>query len=241
MTITKPTSDAEFPAEEGAPHELVSDLVMRLTETDFPARPDELLAALIRARTRAKVLQLLHGIPRELRFSDLEEFRGYVNRHVQMPPGEEADPHSDGRSGATPQSQDGLVGHSVPGVDGTLDAAAAAAASAEAVAIADGVPPAPSADGARRIDGAAVAEPGLAPGDEATWRLELAQLLGQQCFPARVDDLISDLALAHAPSRLRWRLARAQRGLRFASLDSLIAHLDAQRDGAAPAIPREPF
>lgn len=191
MTITKPTSDAEFPADGGAPHELVSDLVMRLTETDFPARPDELLAALIRARTKAKVLQLLHGIPRDLRFTDLDEFRGYVTRLANTQP-----------------EQDGQDGQVRP------DA-----------------PPQATPEMA----------PDMAPADEATWRLELAQLLGQQCFPARVDDLISDLALAHAPSRLRWRLARAQRGLRFASLDSLIAHLDAQRDGAAPSIPREPF
>lgn len=63
--------------------------------------------------------------------------------------------------------------------------------------------------------------------DEATWRDELANLLGPTTFPCTSQDATVNLLRAHAPSRLLWRLNAAPPQLRFTSLDSLIAYIDA--------------
>ncbi len=63
--------------------------------------------------------------------------------------------------------------------------------------------------------------------DEATWRDELANLLGPTTFPCTSQDATVNLLRAHAPSSLLWRLNAAPPELQFASLDSLIASIDA--------------
>lgn len=63
--------------------------------------------------------------------------------------------------------------------------------------------------------------------DEATWRGELASLLGPTTFPCTGQDATVNLLRAHAPSRLLWRLNAAPPQLRFTSLDLLIAYIDA--------------
>ncbi len=76
--------------------------------------------------------------------------------------------------------------------------------------------------------------------DEATWRTEIALLLGSQCFPARLADLAAHLTQVHAPSRLRWRLSGVNPDTRFDSLDALIVHIDGHSK-AAPWMSREPM
>lgn len=76
--------------------------------------------------------------------------------------------------------------------------------------------------------------------DEASWRIEIAMLLGGRCFPARLADLASHLAGVQAPSRLLWRLSGVSPDTRFHSLDALIAHIDS-RSRTAPQPSREPM
>lgn len=66
--------------------------------------------------------------------------------------------------------------------------------------------------------------------DEATWRDELAAVLGPTTFPCTNQDAKVTLLRAHAPSRLIERLATTQPELRFASLESLIDYIDAHSD-----------
>ncbi len=76
--------------------------------------------------------------------------------------------------------------------------------------------------------------------DEATWRTEIAMLLGSRCFPARLADLAAHLAQVQAPSRLLWRLSGVNPDIRFTSLDALIADIDSHAK-AAPLPYREPM
>ncbi len=63
--------------------------------------------------------------------------------------------------------------------------------------------------------------------DEATWRTELSNLLGPTNFPCTGHDATANLLRVHAPSRLLSRLNVVPPQLRFPSLDSLIAYIDA--------------
>lgn len=76
--------------------------------------------------------------------------------------------------------------------------------------------------------------------DEASWRTELALLLGSRCFPARLADMAAHLVQVQAPSRLLWRLSGVNPDTRFTSLDALIAHIDSHSK-AAPRPSREPM
>lgn len=76
--------------------------------------------------------------------------------------------------------------------------------------------------------------------DDASWRTEIAMLLGSRCFPARLADLAAHLVQVQAPSRLLWRLSGVNPDTRFDSLDALIAHIDGHSK-AAPRPPREPM
>ncbi|MEO7058414.1 MAG: hypothetical protein ABI083_01710 [Lapillicoccus sp.] len=63
--------------------------------------------------------------------------------------------------------------------------------------------------------------------DEATWRDELAALLGPTTFPCTSQDATVNLLRAHAPSRLLRRLSTIPPELRFVSLDALIGDIEA--------------
>lgn len=75
---------------------------------------------------------------------------------------------------------------------------------------------------------------------EATWRTEMAALLGSGCFPARLADLTAHLSAVRAPSRLLWRLSGVNPDIRFDSLAALIAHIESQAQ-ASPRLSREPM
>ncbi len=88
------------------------------------------------------------------------------------------------------------------------------------------------------MDGSVTDSHQQSPGsDEATWRDELAAVLGPTTFPCTSQDATVNLLRAHAPSRLLRRVSTTPPQLRFASLDSLIAYIDAHSQRRRPQHP----
>jgi Protein of unknown function (DUF2795) len=89
MTATLPAQPADLPTA-GPGTGWRDDLARLLHPTVFPARQDELLAALIRHRAPSHLLWRLTCLPRTRRYATLDELSDYVAGHtpehtVQVP------------------------------------------------------------------------------------------------------------------------------------------------------------
>ncbi len=86
------------------------------------------------------------------------------------------------------------------------------------------------------MDEAVPSPPGIHPTHEdQTWRTELRRWLAPAAFPCTSEDATACLLRAHAPSGLVWRVGLVPAQMRFASLDLLIAGIDAHSPRQRPS------